>query len=589
MINIFNPSGCFKSIGMALISSLFTTVCFANDSVQRIAQDTSGWANPGGNYDNWRYSSLAQINNKNAGKLKIDWSFSTGSLQGHAGGPLVLPTYVTGLRNNILVIQSLNPDTVMAINLESQQLQWLYEAEELTTRINSNCCQSQHHGLSYADGKIFMQQSNQRMVALEVRTGRKIWEVATGNDSQLATEISATTAVKDYVLSGFESFGEVGLSAHSIDTGRVVWRAFNQGNAAETLTAADSRYYGVRPATNFIDRTSTTIPGQIAWDEQLNLIFYVSTSQVSKDPVNQSILYSTTVNARDADTGYVRWQYQIAPDQGLPFHTTGELILFNIEEEGSGVVPAIVYFANNGFLYVFERSSGKFLKAEPFADSQNWAEIINPENGRPVETEIDAEGFDRIFCPASIGARSHQPSAYSPRTNLFYVQPHKACMKYEKVPVKAATNRNPLNLLQNTLVPQTRIEKHLLAAGMVANNGNINLGSVAAWDISTGKDRWVLQERWPVMSGVLVTAGDVLFYGTLDGYVKAVDAKTGAYLWHFKAPSGVTGSFSTWEYKDKQYVAVMAGSADAEALLDSDVSLDIPVRRGGSLLVFSLP
>jgi glucose dehydrogenase len=399
--------------------------------------------------------------------------------------------------------------------------------------------------------------------------------------------------VNDFILTGFESFGRQGMAAHSINTGRIVWRAFHQGAANEMLNDVTTRILGQRPATNLsLDDNKQTLPGQVAWDAQSNTVFYVSTAQTGTDPVNQSPLFSTTIHARDTETGISRWQYQIAPQAGLAVSTTGEIILLNMEDE-TGLLPVLVYFANNGFVYTLERASGQFIKAEQFAEASNWAELINPETGMPVLIEDEDEGIGKTICPSSLGARSHQPSAYNPRTNLFYIQPHQTCMQFTEVEMEIdsenAMTLNSLEIIQLPLPQQTQIEMSLVPAQGVSNTGTANLGSVAAWDMNNNSQRWTIDEAWPVMSGLLTTAGDVVYYGTLDGYIKAVDAKTGAYLWHFRAPSGITGNFVTWEYKSKQYLAVVSGSADSASLLAGDETKEIPIQGGGSLLVFSLP
>ena len=301
--------------------------------------------------------------------------------------------------------------------------------------------------------------------------------------------------------------------------------------------------------------------------------------------------------ARDLETGKARWVFQLTPDGGTHYREPGELILADISIDGAQV-PVVVHFSSNGFVYIINRNTGELLQGRKFDASVNWATAINMDTGRPVRDEDEGAVHDTV-CPSPIGAKGDEPAAFSPRTGLFYVPVRHTCMGTRLLNAardtslatesQAASQAVPVSSTQAVQQPAPQVETFLLPAGTVLKDGTTNMGMLLAWDGTHAQAAWTVKEPWPVMSGVLATAGDTVFYGTLDGYLKAVDAQTGAPLWQFKLPSGVIGNISTWSYKDKQYIGVLSGSGDTTALLGGDKSLKIPVRPGGTLMVFSLP
>jgi PQQ-dependent dehydrogenase (methanol/ethanol family) len=561
----------------------------ANDDVLRLTQDSRYWGYDGGNYHNWRYSGLYQINNKNIGALQAAWSMATGSLQGQGGGPLVLPGAETGVNAPTLFIHTPFPDEVLAVNLENLRLSWVYDSGQTQTSLVQQCCRYRTRGLAYADGRLFLQQADQRLVALEARTGNKLW-VTEGAGTGVPNLISSLPyPVRNYLLAGFNTFSRSGITAYRISNGRPLWSAFNSGTDAEALFDAQTRFISGRSmdlgniqGSRFTEDQSggESATGLLAWDPQQNLIYYAGVMPLSRDTSSGRNRYTMTLYARDVETGRARWVYQLTPAGGTYYQAPGEMILAEITLDGVPI-PAVVHFSSNGFVYIINRVTGELLQARKFDASVNWASAINLDNGRPVSYEEEDNAGD-AECPSPIGARGDEPAAYSPHTGLFYVPVRHTCMGYRPV----GAGRGPsLSAAAQT----ARVDSFLLPAGTVMKDGSSHMGMVIAWDGARARPTWSVPEPWPVMSGVLVTAGDVVFYGTLDGYLKAVDAKTGKSLWQFKVPSGVIGNINTWSYKDKQYIGVLSGAGDTTALLAGDDTLNVPVRTGGTLMVFSLP
>ena len=561
----------------------------ANEDLLRLTQDGRYWSYNGGNYNNWRYSGMYQINNKNIGSLEAAWSVATGSLQGQGGSPLVLPAAETGLSGLTLYIHTPFPDEVLAVNLENQRFSWIYESEQTRDSLYRQCCSFRTRGLAYADGKLFLEQADNRLLALEARSGNRLWatESVDGPPGMVTT---LPVPVRNYLIAGFNTLGRSGITAYNINTGKQVWRAFNSGTDADTRVDAQTRFIGgrsldtVSAVTGRFDNDQTTpgsATGLAAWDPQQNLIYYAGTTPLSRDTVTGRSLYAMTLFARDVETGRAKWIYRLTPDEGSYYRDPGEMILADITQEGEQL-PAVVHFSSDGFVYIINRISGELIQAVKFDPSVNWASAINLDTGVPVRYEEEGNTRD-VVCPSPIGARGEQPASFSPRTGLFYVPVRHTCMGYRLV--TGASNQDLNGGTQST--PQ--VETFLLPAGTVLKDGTAHMGMLVAWDVTNTRPVWSVPEQWPVMSGVLATAGDVVFYGTLDGYLKAVDARTGKYLWQFRVPSGVIGDISTWSYKDKQFIGVLSGSGDTSALLGGDETLNVPVRKGGVFTAFSLP
>jgi PQQ-dependent dehydrogenase (methanol/ethanol family) len=255
---------------------------------------------------------------------------------------------------------------------------------------------------------------------------------------------------------------------------------------------------------------------------------------------------------------------------------------------------ALVHFDRNGFGYTLDRVTGELLVAEKFDPAVNWATHVDMKTGRPQVVEkysTHAQGEDvnsKGICPAALGSKDQQPAAFSPRTGLFYVPTNHVCMDYEPFRVSYTAGQPYVGA----------------TLSMYPAPGGTHLGNFIAWDAGEGKIVWSNPEPFSVWSGALSTAGDVVFYGTLEGYLKAVDAKTGKELYKFKTPSGIIGNVNTWSHKGKQYVGVLSGVGGwagiglAAGLTEPTAGLGAVgaykalsnyTQLGGVLTVFTLP
>jgi lanthanide-dependent methanol dehydrogenase len=540
----------------ALAATLSAGPVFANAELLKLQQDPNSWVMPNGNYSSTRYSALDQINAGNAKNLKVAWTFSTGVLRGHEGGPLVL--------GDVMYVHTPFPNKVFALDLKNDgKILWQYEPRQDTKVIPVMCCDTVNRGLAYADGKIFLYQADTTLVALDAKTGAKVWSVVNGDPSKGATGTAAPMVVKDKVYVGI-SGGEFGvrghLTAYNTADGKLVWRGYSMGPDSDTLmdptkTTHLGQPVGKDSGTATWEGDQWQIGGGTTWgwfsyDPQLNLVYYGSGNPSTWNPAQRpgDNRWSMTIWARDADTGMARWVYQMTPHDEWDYDGINEMILVDKDIKGQPR-KALVHFDRNGFGYTLDRQTGELLVAEKYDPAVNWATHVDMKTGRPqvvpqYSTQHNGEDVNtKGVCPAALGSKDQQPSAYSPRTGLFYVPTNHVCMDYEPFRV-SYTAGQPYVGATLTMYPAP---------------GGSNLGNFIAWDADKGKIVWSNPEQFSVWSGALATAGDVVFYGTLEGYLKAVDAKTGKELYKFKTPSGIIGNINTYTHNGKQYVAVLSG------------------------------
>jgi PQQ-dependent dehydrogenase (methanol/ethanol family) len=254
-----------------------------------------------------------------------------------------------------------------------------------------------------------------------------------------------------------------------------------------------------------------------------------------------------TIFARDADTGMAKWVYQMTPHDEWDYDGVNEMILADINVKGQPK-KVLVHFDRNGFGYTLDRTNGALLVAQKYDPAVNWATHVDMKSGRPqvVSKYSTAQNGPDVntkgVCPAALGSKDEQPAAYNPKTKLFYVPTNHVCMDYEPFAVEYVAGQPYVGA----------------TLAMFPAPGGKNMGNFIAWDAATGKIVWSKPEKFSVWSGALTTAGDVVFYGTLEGYLKAVDLN-GKELWKFKTPSGIIGNVFTYQYKGKQYVGVFSG------------------------------
>jgi PQQ-dependent dehydrogenase (methanol/ethanol family) len=533
----------------------------ANEELIKMSQNPKDWVMPTGDYANTRYSKLNQITAANAGKLQVAWTFSTGVLRGHEGGPLII--------GNMMYVHTPFPNKVYALDLSNEnKIVWKYEPKQDPNVIPVMCCDTVNRGVAYGDGKIFLHQADTTLVALDAKTGKLVWSVKNGDPGKGETGTSAPMVVKDKVITGI-SGGEFGVrgsvTAYNIKDGKRVWRSYSMGPDSDTLidpvkTTHLGKPVGKDSGTNTWEGEQWKIGGGPTWgwysyDPELNLMYYGSGNPSTWNPKQRpgDNRWSMTIFARDVDTGVARWVYQMTPHDEWDYDGVNEMILSD-QQMGGAARKLLTHFDRNGLGYTLDRVTGELLVAEKYDPKVNWTTGVDmnktsPTYGRPkvvdqYSTEKQGEDVNsKGICPAALGTKDEQPAAYSPDTQLFYVPTNHVCMDYEPFKVSYTAGQPYVGATLSMYPPP----------------GETHMGNFIAWDGKTGKIVWSNKELFSVWSGALATAGGVVFYGTLEGYLKAVDAKTGKELYKFKTPSGIIGNVTTYEQGGKQYVAVLSG------------------------------
>jgi PQQ-dependent dehydrogenase (methanol/ethanol family) len=443
-------------------------------------------------------------------------------------------------------------------------------------------------------------------IALDAQTGAEAWKITLGDINKGETVTMAPLVVKDKVLVG-NSGGELGvrgrLTALDANTGKIVWQAYSTGPDAECLIGA--RFQPFYASDRGKDLGVSTWPpekwkigggtvwGWLSYDPGQNLVFYGTANPGPWNPQQRpgDNKWTAGIFARDLDTGEARWFYQWSPHDLHDYDGVNENILLDLPLNGQ-VRQTLVHPDRNGYLYVLDRTTGEVLSATPFVHVTT-SQGVDLKTGRLAyvqEKETQTGKVVHDVCPASPGAKDWQPSAFSPRTGWLYIPHQNLCQDAEGVEV---------NYIAGTPYVGANIK-------MYAGPGGYR-GEFSAWDPVAARKVWSIEENFPVWSGALATAGDVVFYGTMDGWFKAVHARTGQALWQFKVGSGVISQPVTYRGPDgKQYVAVLSGVGGwAGAIVagdldprDSSAALgfvnamgDLPQHtvKGGTLYAFALP
>jgi PQQ-dependent dehydrogenase (methanol/ethanol family) len=590
---------CGLAIGFVVCSAFGPMISVANEPLQKDSEDANQWVIPLGNYGGTRHSKLSQITTKNASKLKVAWTMSTGTLRGQEGQPLVV--------GDMMYFESSYPNFVYAVNLDNVgQIVWKFAPEQDKFSPSVACCDLVNKGVAYADGKILVSTLDTHVYALDAKTGKVLWSAQNGDPELGQTMTIAPLVVHDKVIVGI-SGGEYGvrgyLSAYDLNTGKLAWRASSVGpdqdilfDPDKTIDAATQQTVGKDSSVKTWREDAWKLGGGTTWgwytyDPQLNLVYYGTGNPGTWNPVQRpgDNKWSTTILARNPDTGVAAWAYQMTPHDGWDYDGINESVLTDSVVNGQ-TIPTLTHFDRNGFAYLLDRRNGKLLRANKFDASTNWAEKIDLQTGRPQVNEDKMTKEDvnvKDICPAAQGAKNHQPASYDPKSKLFYLGTNHICMDYQAFSVKYRGG-----------FPYVGATVSMFPAG----HGDVR-GKLIAFNQVTGETKWTVDEKFQVYSGPLTTDGGVLFYGTLEGWFKAVDQATGKTLYQFHTPSGIIGNPITYTHKGQQYVAVLSGVGGwaaiglAEGLTKASeglggvgltAALSDYTNLGGTLIVFSL-
>jgi PQQ-dependent dehydrogenase (methanol/ethanol family) len=562
--------------------------------------DDGQWTMAAKDYANTRFSALDQINPSNVKNLKVAFTFSVGVDRGQEAAPLVV--------GDTMYVVAPYPNYLYALDLSKPgaPMKWKFEPQPNASAQGVACCDVVNRGVAYSEGRIFMNTLDGQTIALDAASGKEIWRTRLGDIKKGETITMAPLVVKGKVLVG-NSGGELGvrgwLVALDAKNGKEAWRAWSTGPDKDVLIGTGFKpYYESDRGKDLGVKTwppeawkigGGNVWGFVSYDPEADLIYYGTANPGPWNPEQRpgDNKWTAGIFARKPDDGSARWFYQFSQHDLHDYDGINENVLLDIPYRG-GQRKLLVHPDRNGYVYVMDRMTGQVLAADPFVhittsdgvDLKSGLLKYNPQKQPHVGQVV------REICPVSPGGKDWQPSAWSPRTGLLYIPHQNLCQD---------TSTYDVSYIAGT--PYVGVDNK-----MYAGPGG-NRGVFTAWDVVNGRKRWAIPERFPVWSGALATGGDVVFYGTMDGWFKAVDARSGAPLWQFKVGSGIIGQPISYRGPDgKQYIAVLSGvggwaGAVVSGSLDPrdgtaakgfvNAMKDLPqyTGKGGMLYVFALP
>ncbi|UZR30365.1 methanol/ethanol family PQQ-dependent dehydrogenase [Methylococcus mesophilus] len=530
----------------------------ANPELDRLSKDDRNWVMQTKDYSSTHFSRLTEINSHNVKNLKVAWTMSTGTLHGHEGAPLVV--------DGIMYIHTPFPNNVYAVDLnDTRKILWQYKPKQNPAARAVACCDVVNRGVAYVPAgdhgpaKIFLAQLDGNVVALNAKTGEEIWKMENSDIAMGSTLTGAPFVVKDKVLIG-SAGAELGVrgyvTAYNIKDGKQEWRAYATGPDEDLLLDKDFNknnphygQFGLGQQTWEGDAWKIgggTNWGWYAYDPKLDMIYYGSGNPA---PWNETMRpgdnkWTMTIWGRDADTGRAKFGYQKTPHDEWDYAGINYMGLSEQEVDGK-MTPLLTHPDRNGLVYTLNRETGAMVNAFKIDDTVNWVKKVDLKTGLPIRDPEYSTRMDhnaKGICPSAMGYHNQGIESYDPDKKLFFMGVNHICMDWEPFMLPYRAGQFFVGATLN-MYPGPK--------GM--------LGQVKAMNSVTGKMEWEVPEKFAVWGGTLATAGDLVFYGTLDGFIKARDTRTGELKWQFQLPSGVIGHPMTYQHNGKQYVAIYSG------------------------------
>jgi PQQ-dependent dehydrogenase (methanol/ethanol family) len=541
--------------------------------------EPGNWLSYGRDYGEQRFSPLDQIDTSNVDGLGLTWSYETGSKRGHEATPLVVDgvMYVTSTWSK-----------VHALNAATGEELWSYDPkvskEKWARRL---CCDAVNRGAAMWNGKVYVGVIDGRLVALDAATGEEVWSVQTTDVERHYTITGAPRIAKGNVIigNGGAEYGVRGyVTAYDAETGEQAWRFYTvPGNPAdgfenEWMEAAAKTWSGEWWKVG----GGGTAWDSMSYDPELELLYVgvgngAPWTRFHRSPEGGDNLYLCSIIALRPDTGELVWHYQTTPGDNWDYTSVQHIMLVDLEIDGAQR-QALVHAPKNGFFYVLDRATGELISAENYVPV-TWASHIDPETGRPVEIASGQYDDEAAYVrPSAIGGHNWHPMSYSPLTGLVYVPTIEEQMIYS---VDRDFEYEPKwkNMSMDSA----------LAAKMATENpGVAGTGNLLAWDPVAQEEVWRVEHPGQYNSGVVSTAGNLLFQGTVDGLFAAYAADTGERLWETTVNVGMMAPPITYTVDGEQYVALVAGFGAALWGGDAGVASSTFYDNVGRVLAFKL-
>jgi alcohol dehydrogenase (cytochrome c) len=546
------------AIGLAIIVTHGASAQ-TNEQLIKGATDTSNVLNYGMGYNLNRFSTLNQINRDTVKNLVPVWNYSFADDRSEESQPLIYQGVIYVTTNS----------ATMAIDAKTGKQVWKTKVEYPPETPRIVCCGIINRGAALFDGKVFRTTLDANVIALDAKTGKELWRQKAGDIKEGYSMTVAPLVADGVVLTGISGaeFGTRGfIDGWDPATGKHLWRTY-------TIPSPDEPGGDTWKGDTWkLGGGSTWITG--SYDPELNTVYW---GIGNPGPFNSAVrpgdnLYTCSVLALDPKSGKIKWHYQFSPNNPFDYDSVAEMVLADMNIDGKPT--KVLMDANrNGFFYVLDRTNGKLLAANPYV-KVNWATGVDIKTGRPVETDVtkDArEGKKVTVFPSILGGKNWEPMSYNPQTGLAYANTLAFGGHYKTEPVTYKAGEWYLGMDLSDLWEW----------------GNGPRGHLSAIDPLTGKSKWEAPSDIPRFSGVLSTAGGVVFTGQLTGEFEAFDADSGKKLWQFQTGSGIEGQPVTWQQDGVQYVAVASGYGGVYSLFSGDERL-AKVPPGGSLWVFAI-
>lgn len=563
--------GCTDKPAKDITNSVPTLATINSGHIANAAATPEVWLSYGGTYDEQRFSRLKQINQDNVKNLGVAWTYDLQTSRGVEATPIVLDgvMYVTG-----------SWSIVYALDAKTGEELWVYNPEVSGEDAAKGCCDVINRGVAVHEGKVIVGVFDGRLEALDAKTGKVVWSTLTVDKSMPYTITGAPRVVKDKVLIG-NGGAELGVrgyvSAYDVNTGALAWRFYTTPNPDKKPdgAASDDIFASAANATwGDSGKWTTEGGGGTVWDSIIydtvndSVIFGVGNASPwnadIRDPEgNGDNFFLSSIVAVDADTGTYKWHFQTTPRDQYDFTATQSLILADLPIGAEGQPRRVVMQApKNGFYYVLDAATGEFISGKPYVDLMTWATGLDAK-GRPIENP-DARNWTKkgfVSIPGPMGAHNWHPMAYSPQTGLAYIPA-------QQVPQALVPN------LDSNPSPQRWNIGGDLSAGVPPTypKGTLDFirkdfkGNLLAWDPVKQEARWSVEHSGPGNGGVLTTASNLVFQGTIDGELVAYNAENGDKLWGQQANSGVVAPPSTYSIDGEQYIAIATGWGGGWAL-----------------------
>lgn len=550
----------------------------SNDMITKDATSPDNVLSWGMGTQGQRYSPLSDINAKSIKHLAPVWSMSFGGekQRGQQSQPLVYDgvMYVTASYSRIY-----------AFDTKTGKKLWKYE-HRLPEGIMP-CCDVVNRGAALYGDLVIFGTLDAQLVALNRKTGKVAWREKIDDYSAGYSYTAAPLIADGLLLTGVSGgeFGVVGrVEARDPNTGKMVWsRPTVEGH----MGYKDGKENGITGTTNASWPGETWKTGGAAtwlggsYDATTGLAYF---GTGNPGPWNSHVrkgdnLYSASTVAIDVKTGQIKWHYQSTPNDGWDYDGVNEFVTFDMDGKRVGAKAD-----RNGFFYVNDATTGKLLNAFPFVTKTTWASSIDLQTGRPnftsdgrpgdptEATAGESKGKAVFAAPGFLGGKNQMPMAYSPKTQLFYVPSNEWGME-----------------IWNEPITYKKGAAYLGAGFTIKPLYDDYIGALRAVNPKTGKIEWEVKNEAPLWGGVLTTGGDLVFWGTPEGYLKAADAKTGKVVWQFQTGSGIVAPPITWQQDGEQYLTVVSGWGGAVPLWGGEVAKKVNfLEQGGSVWTFKL-